>query len=123
MRYHQSFNHRPQKVLNIKPNKNLILTLIQADLKHNQLIGGLGKLDLRSDAYFLGLHKAVAQLMGLGTQAPDQWLDIYDRFLEDAHKQPLSDSPDSLIPIAQECYDLLCASIKIEDLLNPEEVD
>ena len=56
----------------MEANKELILTLIQADLKHNQLISGLESLDLHTDSYFLGLHKAVAQLLGLGEGTSDQ---------------------------------------------------
>ena len=102
-------------------NKDLILSLIQADLKCNQLISGLESLDLHTDSYFLGLQRVISQLMGLGEDTSDQWFDIYERYLKDAHTHPISDSPDSFMPIAEECYNLLCASIKIENHLNPND--
>ena len=100
-------------------NKNIIIILIQADLQHNQLISGLGSLDLHTDSYFLSLHKAVSQLMGVQDNQSDQWFEIYDSFLENAHQHPISDSSDHLLSVAEECYELLCASIKIESHLNP----
>ncbi|MCE7996342.1 MAG: hypothetical protein HEP71_30465 [Roseivirga sp.] len=102
-------------------NKDLIVNLIQADLKHNQLISGLGSLDLHTDSHFLGLHRAVSQLMGIEESRSDQWFAIYDTFLENAHKHPISDNPNHLLTVAQECYDLLCACIKIESHLNPKD--
>lgn len=99
-------------------NKDLIITLIQADLKHNQLIGKLREMELHTDRYALPLHKAVSQLMGLPEKAHPQWFDIYDRFLIDAHLHPIT---DSLLSTAEECYELLCASTKIERHFNPQK--
>lgn len=99
-------------------NKNI---LIQADLQHNQLISSLASIDLHTESYFLQLHKAVSVLMGLGEDTPEQWFDIYDRYLKDAHLQPISGSPNSLLALAEECYDLLYASIKIENHLAPKD--
>ena len=101
--------------------KALIVQLIQADLKHNQLVGGLQSIHLETDMYFLGLHKAVAQLMGITGDIPDQWFAIYDHYLENAHRHEVSSEADSLLPIAEECYNLLRASIKIENHLNPND--
>jgi len=105
----------------MESNKELVLILIQADLKHNQLVSSLASIDLHTDSYFLQLHKAVSVLMGLGEDSPDQWFELYDQYLKDAHLQPISGSPKSLLPLAEECYDLLCASIKIENHLNPKD--
>jgi hypothetical protein len=94
--------------------KALILQLIQADLKHNQLIGGLQSIHLETDMYFLGLHRPVAQLMGIDGEIPEQWFAIYDRYLEGAHKHPVTSEADSLLPVAEECYNMLyaCANIR-----------
>ena len=105
----------------METNKSLILSLIQADLKHHQLISGLESLDLHTDSYFLGLHKVISQLMGVGDSTSDRWFSIYDGYLRNAHTHPISDSHDSLLPIAEECYHLLCASIKIENHLNSND--
>ena len=37
-------------------NRDIIITLIQADLKHNQLLGNLRKAELHTDEYALPLH-------------------------------------------------------------------
>jgi hypothetical protein len=102
----------------LKTNKDIIITLIQADLKHNQLLGNLRQMALYTDEYHLPLHKAVSQLMGLGEETYDQWFDIYEGFLIDAHKYPISGSPDNLLSVAEKCYELLCASIRIENHMN-----
>ena len=112
--YHKSV----EKIFHMEANKVLILTIIQADLKHHQLVSGLESLHLHTDSYFLGLHKAVSQLMGLGEETSDQWFEIYDQYLKDAHTHPISEKADSLLPVAEECYNLLCASIKIENRLK-----
>ena len=66
----------------MEANKALILTLIQADLKHNQLVSGLQSIHLETDMYFLGLHEAVAQLMGIADEMPDGWAVQFDAQIE-----------------------------------------
>ncbi|GAB5527487.1 MAG: hypothetical protein Roseis2KO_53590 [Roseivirga sp.] len=105
----------------MEENKEMIITLIQADLKHNQLISNLRQIELHTDEYFLQLHRVTSQLMGLGEDTYDHWFDIYDGFLIGAHKHPISSSPENLFSVAEECYDLLCASIKVENHLNRKD--
>lgn len=59
--------------------------------------------------------------MGLGEDTSDQWFEIYDQYLKDAHHHLISEKPDTLLPVAEECYNLLFASIKIENHLNPND--
>lgn len=88
-------------------HQHLAIQLIQADLKHNQLIGGLESLDLETNSYFLDLYKPVAELMGLSEIVPEQWFQIYNHYLQQAYKYPISRAPNNLLPLAQECYKML----------------
>jgi len=103
-------------------SKDIIITLILADLKHNQLLGNLRKIAFHTDEYAIRLYEAIAQLMGLGNEPDEEWFEIYDNFLLNAHKHPVSDHPDSLQSVAEECYALLCASVKVKNHLNTVEV-
>ena len=103
----------------MKANKDLAIRLIQADLKHNQLISGLESLDFETNSYFLDLHKPVAELMWLGETASERWFQIYDHYLQQAHKHPISGKPDSLLALATECYNMLLAYAEIESHLSP----
>ena len=102
----------------MKTNKDLVLTLIQADLKHHQLLNGLKSINLETESYFLELYKVVAHLMGVGEKVPDQWLAIYDSYVEAASKQQLTNATNNLLPVAEECYCLLQALGKIEQRLE-----
>ncbi|MEO1052242.1 MAG: hypothetical protein AAFX87_16535 [Bacteroidota bacterium] len=102
----------------MQPNKTLILTLIQADLKHYQLINGLENLHLHTESHSSELYKVVAELMGLGKGKSDIWFDVYCRFLQEAHQHPMSNGLDELLPVAEECYEMLLACSKIERHLS-----
>lgn len=98
-------------------NKELIIQLIQVDLKHNQLTEGLRHLGLDDEEkYNLNLLPVVAQLMGIpkGGSIP-QWDHIYISFLEEAHQHPVSILGEELYPIAEKCYEMLydCIEIRI----------
>lgn len=106
------------KKIDMEANRDLIIILIQADLKYSQLVSSLTSIDLHTDSYFLQLHKTISALMDLCDETPDQRFEIYDLYLKDSQLKPISGSPKSLLPLAEECYDLLYASIKIENHLN-----
>lgn len=93
----------------MEANENLILTLIHADLKHHQLISGLKSLHFETNNHFLDLYKPVAELMGLGEGNSEQWLQVYDHFLQQAGRYPIAGKPDSFLPLATECYKVLKA--------------
>ncbi len=94
--------------------KEIIITLIQADLTHHQLVGNLRKMELHTDRYELSIYEAVAQLMGIGKEPDQEWFDIYDGFLLKAHTHAVAQKRDQLRPVAEECYELLCASVKVK---------
>lgn len=47
------------KFFAVTANKDLAIWLIQADLKHNQLISGHESMDFETNSYFLNLDKPV----------------------------------------------------------------
>lgn len=106
------------KTIELESNREIIITLIQADLKHHQLLGNLRKMELHTDYYALELYQVISQLMGLGEEIPDPWFDIYDGYVLNAHLHPVSSEPDHLLSVAEECYDLLAACVKVEKHLS-----
>lgn len=103
-------------------NKEIVIPLIQADLKHHQLLGNLRQMELHTDCYALELYRPISQLMGLGEEIPNQWFDIYDGYVLNAHLHPVSSDPDHLLAVAEECYEVLAACVKVEKHLNLQEV-
>lgn len=93
-------------------NKKRILAVLQADLRHYQLINGLARMHIQTDHYHLELYEIVATMMGLGEEVPDSWFKVYDQYLATAHTLPINGGPESLLPAAKRCYKLLKASIK-----------
>ena len=106
----------------MKAHKEIIITLIEADLKHNQLLGNLRKMELHTDEYVIDLYQAIAELMGLGEEIHQQWFDIYDDFLLNAHQHPISSNSNCLRSQAKACYELLLASVKLKNHMNPTDV-
>lgn len=102
-------------------NKNLIIQLLQADLKHQQLIKNLEHIQLQTDGYhYLNLMEVVAQLMGVPKDVPEQWFKVYDHFMENVPLQPVEQEGVSLLPVARECYKVLRKSGAVEKFLVQE---
>ena len=101
-------------------NKDIIVQLIQQDLKHNQLTQGLLKIGLdQGGLHDLDILSVVAQLMGVPKEKVDgRWFDIYISFMCEADKLELSDRGENLIPLAQKCYEFLIIESEIESRLN-----
>ena len=97
-------------------NKNLIVLLIQQDLKHNQLVEALWKAGLNANIHALQISDIVASLMGMREEEiSDQWTEIYFSFLDQAHCYKISEMAEDLKPLAEECYNTLLACKNIED--------
>ena len=109
---------KPQPQATPEANKEIILCLIEADLKHNQLLGNLRQMALHTDEYILCIYEAIAQLMGLGKEPHQEWFDIYDDFLLNAHVHAVSEEKGHWRGMAEECYELLCASVKLKGYLR-----
>ena len=92
------------------PNKQLIISLIQQDLKHSQLIVGLDQLGLEaSERHCLQLLDIVAKLM----QVPEgvvefDWGRVYITYMAECKGVDVDYTADSLRPYAEFCYDALC---------------
>jgi len=98
-------------------NKDLILQLIQQDLKHHQLTEGLRYLGLDDGGlHSLNILPIVAQLMGIPKRkVNDRWSEVYHSFMAEAHKTPCSTLGKELEPIAAKCYEMLLACQEIEN--------
>ena len=96
-------------------NKELIISLIQQDLKHNQLTTGLTLIGHDSEIYSLEIVDIVAQLMGIDKdEISDQWADIYFSFFDQAHHYEVSEKALELKVLATRCFEKLAAIMEYE---------
>ena len=87
--------------------EDLIIRVIQQDLKHNQLTAGLRRAGLQGDdIYYLGILELVSDLMEVpkGYNIEDRWTELYISFMDEAIHFKISDQSDSLRPLAEICY-------------------
>jgi len=97
-------------------HKELIIHLIQQDLKHSQLVEGLWKVGLDANIHALDIIGVVASLMGKEEpDISDQWTEIYFSFLARAHYYKITPRAEELKPLAEDCYNLLLACNNIEE--------
>ena len=82
----------------------LILHLLENDLRYNQLLLGLEKMQLQSAAYYeLDLCTIVASLMGLPPgKVPDAWLRQYERLMQRATELPPNEQVGAFRQLAKE---------------------
>lgn len=94
------------------PNKELIISLIQQDLKHSQLILGLDELGLEaSDKHCLEILDIVANLM----QVPDGDLEhvpiaigrgrVYITYMAESKRVGVHHTSETMRPFAEACYE------------------
>ncbi len=97
-------------------NKDLILQLIQQDLKHNQLTEGLRHLGLSDDGlYCIDLLSIIERLMEIPDgETGDRCTQVYVSFMCEAHQYGVSDLGKELKPVAEKCYDMMVACLEIE---------
>ena len=90
--------------------KELIIKLIQQDLKHSQLIIGLDQLGLSaSDRHCLELLDIVAELMKVPTGKLEfDWGRVYLTYMSECTGDEIASTCDSLRPYAHSCYNDLC---------------
>ncbi|HBF21803.1 MAG: hypothetical protein CMI36_15230 [Owenweeksia sp.] len=106
----------------MKANKDLTIRLIQAYLKHNQLISALESIHLdTAGMYFINLVEIVAQLMGIEGEKSDQWFTIYDSYMEHSYNYQVEDRGDNLLPVAEDCYNHLAACLQVEQKVREAE--
>lgn len=98
-------------------NKELIISLIQQDLKHSQLIVGLDRLGLEaSERHCLQLLDIIAHLM----QVPEghkefDWGRVYVTYMSECDGPDIDFTADSMRPYAVSCYDDLCEVLNSEN--------
>ena len=100
-----------------KSTKDLILKLIQQDLKHNQLTTGLRNLGLDdSGLHCLDILSIVARLMEIPEgEIQDSWGTVYTNFMNESYKHKVSDRGEELKPLAEECYGKLISFTEMKN--------
>ena len=60
-------------------NRDIIIKLIEQDIKHNQLLNGLNNIGLTdNERYTLDIVWIVADMLGIDkSKVSDRWLDLY----------------------------------------------
>lgn len=97
-------------------SKELIISLIQQDLKHTQLVAGLDKVGLEaSDKHHLQILEVIAKIMQVPEgDVDDNWGRVYFNLVQEAKNFAISDTADSLRPYATLCYRQLKLFLEIE---------
>lgn len=105
----------------MEANKNIIINLIQQDMRHNQLLRGLQKIKLNTDFHSSEIMDIVGLLMELPKEYEnDHWAKTYISFMEEASKHPFTDRGFELLPLAEECYQLLISCQNIEQRVSEQ---
>ena len=86
----------------------LIIELILQDLKHNQLILGLERLNLDAGfCHYLGILDLIQRLMEVSDGMEDEFSATYMASMNRSLEFPISRSGEELRPLERECYDSL----------------
>lgn len=97
-------------------NKELIINLIQQDLKHNQLLSGLEKIGLGVELHYLRILEIVSKLMNVPDgEVDDLWSELYIKFMQEAIQFEITSNADTLKPLAVTCYG------RLKSLLDDEK--
>ena len=99
----------------MQENKELIIQLLEQDLKHHQLTIGLQKLGLESEEHELGIYKMVTEYMGIVKEedTPDYWTELYLELMADVHKEQISGKVNAMRSLAEKSYEQLCACLRL----------
>ncbi len=94
-------------------NRELVVQLIQQDLKHSQLTETLRHMGLDDGGlYALDLITIVAQLMEVPPHQMDDFAEVYGAFLDEAPQYPTTYLGEVLLPVAEECYKKLLGCLE-----------
>lgn len=87
-------------------HQNLIITLIQQDLKHNQLVVGLMNMGLDSSGlHYLEIINMVSDLMNVPEgEIENDWGEIYVKYMNESVTYDVTVSTSSLRTLAETCY-------------------
>lgn len=99
-------------------NKQLIVRLIQQDLKHCQFLNELNRVGLGgNDKHDLALLDIIYDLMNVPQSIEIDWGQVYAQYVHAAKKYPITEASDSLRPLAKKCYKHLKCIVDLEDEL------
>ena len=100
-------------------NEDIIIGLIQMDMKHNQLVSGLEAIGLDGDGLFeLGALEIISKLMEVPEgEIDDRLSTMYTGFLKEAAKYKISYRSESLRPLAELAYRQIRAIVDYETQL------
>lgn len=100
-------------------NQDLIIYLIQQDLRQIQLLRLLEKGGTDIENFYLDIMTIVGQLMGLPEkEISDQFSLVYNSFMEESVKYEITGTGNHLSILAGQCYHLLKNCIEIEKRSN-----
>lgn len=96
-------------------NKQLIVRLIQQDLKHCQLLYGLNRVGLDGgEKYHLQIFDIVYDLMKVPQSLEFEWGTIYQNYMKQAFLLEIGDTDAHLKPLAELCYKHLRMLVNFE---------
>ena len=100
-------------------NEDIIIGMIQMDMKHHQLVIGLEAIGLDGDGLFeLGALEIISRLMEFPQgEIDDRLSTMYTNFLKEAAKHKTAYRSESLRPLAQLAYRQLKALVDYETQL------
>ena len=105
-------------------NEDIIIGIIQMDMKHNQLVSGLEATGLDGDGLFeLGALEIISKLMEIPKgEIDDRLVTMYIGFLKEAIKYKTTHRSESLRPLAELAYRQIRALVDYETQLiqSPE---
>jgi len=85
--------------------KELLINLIQQDLKHNQLIIGLDKIGLEgSEMHNLRILEMVSKLMKVPKALQEEWTNAYMLCMEESVNYQITSRGESLRNLAEVTY-------------------
>lgn len=91
--------------LSIMSNKQLIVRLIQQDLKHCQLLYGLNRVGLDGDEkHHLQIFDIVYDLMKVPQSLEFDWGATYQNYMKQALLLEIGNTDTQLKPLAELCY-------------------
>lgn len=87
-------------------NKELIVSLIQQDLKHSQLVLGLDELGMdASDKHCLEILDIVANLMNVPEGHFEyDWCRLYVTYMQECKTVGVTHTSETMKPFAEACY-------------------
>jgi hypothetical protein len=92
--------------------EQLVIKLIQQDLKYNQLLLRLEEIGLEGrDTHYLKLLEIIFKLMSVPKVVEDDWGDLYLSYMQQAIQYKITSKGKTLKPLAEVCYRQLKALI------------